>query len=62
MVDAAAFGHHGYVSLRFDSRAAFTKAVANDLAAGASFESLLPQLQEEIVNAAKLARYKVVTE
>ena len=62
MVDAAAFGHPGYVSLRMDTRALFTKAVVNDLAEGASFESLLPQLQDEFVNAAKLARYKVVTE
>ena len=62
MVDAAANGHPGYVSLRVDTRASFTKAVVNDLAAGASFESLLPQLQEEFVNAAKLARYKVITE
>jgi ABC-type glycerol-3-phosphate transport system substrate-binding protein len=62
MVDAAEFGHSGYVSLRFDARAAFTKAVVNDLASGASFESLLPQLQEEFVNAAELAGYTVVTE
>ena len=62
MVDAAAFGHPGYVSLRIDTRASFTKAVVNDLAAGASLESLLPQLQEELVNQANLARYKVVTE
>lgn len=62
MVDAAAFGHPSYVSLRIDTRAIFTKAVVNDLAAGASFESLLPQLQEEFVNAANLARYTVVTE
>jgi len=62
MVEAAAFSHPDYVSLRFDGRASFTKAVVNDLAAGASFESLLPQLQEEFTNAAKLARYKVVTE
>lgn len=62
MVEAAAFGHPGYVSLRIDSRASFTKAVVNDLAAGASLESLLPQLQEEFVNAANLARYNVVTE
>ncbi len=62
MVDAAAFGHPGYVSLRIDTRASFTKAVVNDLAAGESLESLLPQLQEELVNQAKLARYKVVTD
>lgn len=62
MVDAATFGHPGYVSLRLDARSSFNKAVVNDLAAGASFESLLPQLQEEFVNAAKLARYEVVTE
>ncbi len=62
MVDAAANAHPGYVALRVDTRASFTKAVVNDLAAGASFESLLPKLQEEFVNAAKLARYKVVTE
>jgi len=62
MVDAAAFGHPGYVSLRIDTRASFTKAVATDLAAGASLESLLPQLQEELVNQANLARYKVVAE
>ena len=62
MVDAAAFGHPGYVSLRIDTRASFTKAVVNDLAAGASLESLLPQLQEELVNQANLARYKVITE
>ena len=62
MVDAAAYGHPGYVSLRIDTRASFTKAVVNDLAAGASLESLLPQLQDELVNAAKLARYKVVTD
>lgn len=62
MADAAAFGHPGYVSLRIDTRAIFTKAVVNDLAAGASFESLLPQLQEEFVNAANLAGYTVVTE
>ena len=62
MVDAATFGHPGYVSLRMNTRALFTKAVVNDLAGGASFESLLPQLQDEFVNAAKLARYKVVTE
>ncbi|MEP1588871.1 MAG: extracellular solute-binding protein [Tateyamaria sp.] len=62
MVDAAEFGHPGYVSLRLDARSSFNKAVVTDLAAGASFESLLPQLQEEFVNAAKLARYEVVTE
>ncbi|MCG7495039.1 ABC transporter substrate-binding protein [Thalassobius sp. Cn5-15] len=62
MVDAAAFGHPGYASLRLDTRASFTKAVVNDLASGASFESLLPQLQEEFVNAAQLAGYKVITD
>lgn len=62
MVDAAEYGHPGYVSLRIDTRSLFTKAVVNDLAAGASFESLLPQLQEEFVNAANLARYTVVTQ
>lgn len=62
MVDAAPFSHPGYVSLRLDARSSFNKAVVNDLAAGATFESLLPQLQEEFVNAAGLARYKVVTE
>lgn len=62
MKDAAPYGHPGYVSLRIDTRASFTKAVVNDLAAGASFESLLPQLQEEFENAAQLARYNVVSE
>jgi hypothetical protein len=62
MVDAAAFGHPGYASLRLDTRASFTKAVVNDLASGASFESLLPQLQEEFVNAAQLSGYKVITD
>lgn len=62
MVEAANYGHPGYVSLRIDARSSFTKAVVNDLASGASFESLLPQLQEEFVNAAKLARYNVVVE
>ena len=62
MVDAAEFSHSGYVSLRLDARSSFNKAVVDDLAAGATFESLLPQLQEEFVNAAKLARYKVVVE
>ena len=62
MVDAAEFSHPGYVSLRLDARSSFNKAVVDDLAAGATFESLLPQLQEEFVNAAKLARYEVVVE
>lgn len=61
MLEASKYGHPGFVSLRLDARTSFTKAVVNDLAAGASFESLLPQLQEEFVNAAKLARYQVVT-
>lgn len=62
MLKAASFGHPGYASLRIDSRASFNKALVNDLANGATLESLLPQLQEEFVNAAKLARYKIVVE
>lgn len=62
MVEAATFSHPGYTSLRFDARSSFTKAVVNDLASGASFESLLPQLQDEFVNAARLAGYDVVTD
>lgn len=62
MDKSASFGHPGYASLRIDSRASFNKALVTDLANGATLESLLPQLQEEFVNAAKLARYKVVVE
>ena len=62
LLESASFGHPGYTSLRIDSRALITKAVINDMANGASFESLLPKIQTEFVNAAKLAKYKVVVE
>lgn len=59
-LEAAKFGHPGYISLRFSTRSAFTKAVLGDMANGASLESMLPALQAEFVNSAKLAGYKVI--
>ena len=62
LLESASFGHRGYGSLRIDSRALMTKVVISDMANGASFESLLPNIQTEFENAAKLAKYKVVVE
>ena len=62
LLESASFGHPGYTSLRIDSRGLITKAVVNDIANGASLESLLPKIQEEFSNASKLAGYKVALE
>lgn len=62
MRDAAAFGHPAYGSFRYDTKAAMTKAAISEFTNGASLTSLLPAIQEELTNAAKLARYKVISE
>lgn len=59
MLDAAQYSHPGYASLRFDIRGAYTKTVIGPLSSGEKLIDLLPAFQEEIVNVAKIAGYKV---
>lgn len=58
-VEAAAFSHPGYVSLRFSVDEALVKIVSANIATGVSVEASLPALQTELVNLAKLNGYTV---
>lgn len=52
----------GHIGLRFELSDAFGKVATPRIKEGGSLEAVLPQLQEEITNAARAARYKVVTQ
>ena len=57
---AAAFSHPSYGGLRFDRPAAYAKIVGPAIATGGSIVGSLAALQEELVNAARVADYDVV--
>lgn len=59
LVDAADFSHPAYVSLRFGVADAIGKVVAPELANGGKLVNLLPALEEELINLAKLNGYTV---
>ncbi|WP_421724667.1 ABC transporter substrate-binding protein [Bauldia sp.] len=59
LVDSAAFSHPDYVSQRFSVPDAIGKVVAPELANGAKLVDLLPALQEELINVARLNGYIV---
>ena len=56
---AADYGNPGYGTLRFSPADAVAKVVAPQLANGGKFVDLLPTLQQELVNGAKVAGYQV---
>jgi ABC-type glycerol-3-phosphate transport system substrate-binding protein len=58
-VDAAAYSHPGYMSIRIDVPGAIAKTLVTAVAAGQTIESALPALQEELVNLAGLNGYSV---
>ncbi len=57
---AAAYSHPSYGGLRFDRPAAYAKIVGPAIATGGSIAEALPDLQEELVNSARVADYEVV--
>lgn len=59
LVDSAEFSHPAYVSQRFAVPDAIGKVVAPELANGAKLVDLLPALEEELINIAKLNGYTV---
>lgn len=58
-VDAAAYSHPGYMSIRIDVPGAIAKTLVPAVAAGQTIESALPALQEELINLAGLNGYAV---
>ena len=58
---AAELVNPDHVGLRFELSDAFAKVATDQIKQGNSLEAVLPQLQQEIVSAARAARYKVVT-
>ena len=58
-VDAAAYSHPGYMSIRIDVSGAIAKTLVTAVAAGQTIESALPALQQELVNLAGLNGYAV---
>ena len=59
LLQAANFGNPGYGTLRIDVAAAIAKVVTPQLASGSKLVDLLPALQQEITNNAKVAGYQL---
>ncbi len=58
-LQAAEFGNPGYGTLRLGVTNAIAKVVTPQLANGGKLVDLLPALQQELVNGAKVAGYQV---
>jgi hypothetical protein len=56
---AADYGNPGYGTLRFSPADAVAKIVTPQLANGKKLVDLLPSLQQELINGAKVAGYQV---
>jgi len=59
LLKAADYGNPGYGTLRFDVAGDIGKVVTPQLASGAKLVDLLPALQQELTNDAKVAGYQV---
>ncbi|MNL38302.1 hypothetical protein D3C87_1605030 [compost metagenome] len=57
--EGAKYSHAGYASLRFSVSEAISKVVGQGISRGDTVEGLLPALQTELVNLAKLNGYQV---
>ena len=60
MLETAAYAHPGYVSLRFSPADAIGKVITPGVASGEKIADLLPALEQELINAARVAGYTVV--